>query len=269
MNAIGRVLLVSILIAAGYYLLLFGLQRRMLFPAPRGPARTALPADARHTSLDAAGARVDAWFLPALTPGDRHPALILAHGNAERAEDWAVPVQDLRRAGIAVLLPEFPGYGTSEGSPSQASLTAAALAAYDWLRAQPSVDSGRIIAHGRSIGGGVATRLATRRPVAALVLESSITSLRAFARRFLAPGALVRDPFDNLAELRGYHGPLLVLHGERDEVAPFAHGRALAAAVAGAEFVPMPCGHNDCDRPWPRVLEFLARHQVLEGPPPG
>jgi len=107
----------------------------------------------------------------------------------------------------------------------------------------------------------------TRRPVAALVLESSFTSLRAFAGRFYAPGFLVRDPFDNLDELQRYKGPLLVLHGRQDPIAPFAHGEALAAAVAGAEFLPMACGHNDCERPWPAVLSFLQRHQLLDSLP--
>jgi hypothetical protein len=133
---------------------------------------------------------------------------------------------------------------------------------------RPDVDPARIVSYGRSLGGGVAARLATRRQVAALVLESSFTSLRSFARGFFAPGFLVRDPFDNLTELSRYRGPLLVLHGERDEVAPFAHGRALAAAVPGAVFVPMRCGHNDCERPWPDVLRFLARHEIVNGMPP-
>ena len=267
MNAVSRVLVIVALVVVGYYGLLFLVQRHMLFPAPRGLSTTIVPTDARHVRLLAAGDSIDAWYLPALTEGPRHPTVIFTHGNAERAEDWTVQMRDLRRAGLAVLVPEYPGYGASKGSPSQEALTAAALAAYDWLRGEPGVDSTRIVGYGRSIGGGVATRLATRRHLAALVLESSFTSLRAFARQFGAPGFLVRDPFDNLAELSRYRGPLLVLHGDHDEVAPFAHGRALAAAVPGATFAPMPCGHNDCDRPWRIVVQFLAQHHVLESLP--
>jgi pimeloyl-ACP methyl ester carboxylesterase len=73
----------------------------------------------------------------------------------------------------------------------------------------------------------------------------------------------VRDPFDNVANLRRYHGPLLVLHGDHDEVIPTAQGRALAAGVPGSEFVLMPCGHNDCLPPWKRIREFLTLHGVL------
>jgi hypothetical protein len=206
---------------------------------------------------------VDAWYAPPLGGGSaRHAAIVFTHGNGERAEDWTRQVEGLRRAGIGILIPEYPGYGQSAGTPTETSLTDAALAAYDWLASQPDVDPARIVSYGRSLGGGVATRLATRRQVAALVLESSFTSVRVFARGFFAPGFLVRDPFDNLAELSRYRGPLLVLHGERDEIAPFAHGQALAAAVSGAEFLSMDCGHNDCERPWQDVLRFLARHHI-------
>jgi pimeloyl-ACP methyl ester carboxylesterase len=49
-----------------------------------------------------------------------------------------------------------------------------------------------------------------------------------------------------------------VLHGRSDEVIPFEQGQRLAAAVPGAEFVALPCGHNDCPRQWDRVLAFLG-----------
>lgn len=265
MTVLLRTILVGALALAGYYALLFLGQRRLLYPAPRGPAMAAVPPDARRVRLAAADGPVDAWYLPpaGATAGLR-AAVIFAHGNAERAEDWTDQFHDLRRAGLGILLPEYPGYGLSAGAPSQSSITAAMLAAYDWLAAQPGVDTGRIIAYGRSLGGGAVARLATRRPVAALVLESSFTSLRAFAGRFLAPGFLVRDPFDTLAELGAFRGPLLVVHGRRDDVAPFAHGRTLAAAVPGAVFVALDCGHNDCPRPWREVLGFLAGHRLLD-----
>jgi fermentation-respiration switch protein FrsA (DUF1100 family) len=74
---------------------------------------------------------------------------------------------------------------------------------------------------------------------------------------------MVRDPLDNLAALRNYRGPLLVLHGRSDDLVPFEHGRALAAAVPGAELHALPCGHNDCPRPWEIIEAFLKAH----GPP--
>jgi fermentation-respiration switch protein FrsA (DUF1100 family) len=73
---------------------------------------------------------------------------------------------------------------------------------------------------------------------------------------------LVRDPFDNLALLRRFSGPVLLLHGERDEIIPPAQAKALQGGAPGAELHWLPCGHNDC-RPWASVLRFLAEHGLL------
>ena len=90
--------------------------------------------------------------------------------------------------------------------------------------------------------------------------------MRPLAARYLLPGWMVRDPFDNLHALRDYRGPMLVLHGTADRIVPIAEGRALAAAVPGAEFHEMPCGHNDCDLPWETIRSFLSAHGFLEPP---
>src|SRR5690606_14605281 len=101
-----------------------------------------------------------------------------------------------RELGLAVLLVEYPGYGRSGGSPSEASITRAALAAYDRLVARADIDPARIVLHGRSLGGGVVAVLSDARAAAALVLESSFTGVTAFASGMLLPPLLVRDPFD-------------------------------------------------------------------------
>ena len=73
----------------------------------------------------------------------------------------------------------------------------------------------------------------------------------------------MRDPFDNLARVRRFERPLLLLHGERDEVIRRQHANALHAAAPGAELHILPCGHNDCPRPWSQLLAFLSAHGLL------
>jgi fermentation-respiration switch protein FrsA (DUF1100 family) len=142
-------------------------------------------------------------------------------------------------------------------------VTAAVVAAFDWASRRPSVDATRIVAYGRSVGGGAAAALAGARPVAAMILESTFTDVPVFARRFGVPGLLVRDRFDNLAAVRRFHRPLLILHGEHDEIIPTAHGQALHAAQPASELVLMPCGHNDCAPPWAAIERFLEQHGLL------
>src|SRR5687768_16450237 len=265
MSAMARsAMTVAAIVLLVYYGALFMGQRRLLYPRPRGPA-LARPVDGiTHVQIGGADGPVHVWHAPSRARStSARRAIVFAHGNGERAEDWLDQFGDVQAAGLDVLIVEYPGYGIAEGSPTQTSITNAMLAGYDWLRDQQGLSADRIVAYGRSLGGGAAAQLAARRPVAALILESSFTSVRAFAGRFLAPGFLVRDPFDTMAVLAHYRAPLLVLHGTRDAIAPAAHGQALAAAVPGATYVPLPCGHNDCPRPWPALLAFLSRHALL------
>lgn len=212
--------------------------------------------------LDVEGKRVESWFLPARQPG-RAPLIMNTHGNGELIDQWAGRVGPLRDAGLGVLLVEFPGYGRSGGKPSDESITATMLAAYDWAANDARVDPARIVAHGRSMGGGAAGQLAKRRPLAAVVLESTYTSLAAMIRAHGVPDFLVATRLDTLAALAGYRGPLLILHGERDMVIPASHARALAAVYPWARLVIEDCGHNDCPPQWELVLGFLAENGVL------
>ena len=163
---------------------------------------------------------------------------------------------------MAVLLVEYPGYGRSAGSPSESSIRETFLAAYDWAAAESGIDTTRIVGYGRSLGGGAIGLLLRERPLAAVVLESAFTSTRSFALRFGAPPFLVRDPFDTIDAVRSFAHPLLVLHGEHDEVIPVEHGRRLALA-GNVELHLLPCGHNDCPRSWEMVHTFLEQAGTL------
>lgn len=192
------------------------------------------------------GARVEAFFLPALnshaTPA---PAVIFAHGNAELIDDWAEALEPWRRLGFHVLLPEYRGYGRSGGEPGQDAIAADLARFHDRLATTPGIDPERIVLHGRSLGGGALCTLAAQRRPAALILQSTFTSVTALARAMGIPGFVVSDPFDNLAVVRRYDGPTLVMHGLHDELIPVSHAHALLAAAAHGRLITWPCGHND------------------------
>jgi pimeloyl-ACP methyl ester carboxylesterase len=265
-------MLTIVLIVAGLLLLnlvaMYFLQPTFTFPRPplasaRPHALTAAGGEALWSEVD--GQRVEAWLLPgsATRPA---PLLIYTHGNGELIDYWADEFALLRAAGVHILLVEYPGYGRSGGSPSESSVTAALIAAHDRVAADPRVDARRIIGYGRSLGGGAIGQLAAQRPLAALVLESTFTSLTDIVRRYFIPDLLVRNRFDTRRVLTNFPGPVLLLHGLFDEVIPVAHARALKAAVPAAELHVFPCGHNNCPRQWELVLSFLAANGVCRAP---
>lgn len=253
--------------------MIFLAQRRMLFPgrAPIELRENAFRGATLHR-IQVPGGEVEAWWLPAAGGAERPaPAVLFFHGNYELVDEWVDGFEPLRAAGAGVLLVEFPGYGRSTGVATQTSVTAAALAAFDLVAAKAGeVDPTRIVALGRSVGGGPASALALERPVAALALSSAFTSVRAYARGYFMPGFLVRHPFDNESAVRAFGGPVLVQHGTGDRTVPFVHGERLSEAARDGRFVPYECGHNDC--PWDEMLAdliaFLAERGILGNPRP-
>jgi pimeloyl-ACP methyl ester carboxylesterase len=256
---------------AGYLLLVFSLQRGIVFPgAGMGTASPDVPPPpgVERLWLEVSFGRVEAWLLDA---GAGTPVALFAHGNGERIEDWKVPTERLREAGLSVLLVEYPGYGRSDGRPSRGAIAEVFETAYDHV-SESRTPSAPVVAIGRSLGGGAVSDLALRRPVDALILMSTLSSAADVAwRSFLVPRWLVRDRFDVVSTVSTYQGPVLLMHGTRDDVLPFGNATRIAAARPGLEVVPMACGHNDCLAVWPETVEdvlgFLRAEGLLtEGP---
>ena len=273
---VARVLALAML---GYLALIFAVQRRMAFPGTvrNSPRPTAFaPPGVTQVWLEASFGRVEAWFFSAVgaeradgATGDvPRPTIIFAHGNGELIEDWHGEMDRIVAAGLNALLVEFPGYGHSEGKPSRSALLETFTTAFDWLVSRDDVDAERIIAHGRSLGGGVAGDLASTRPVRALVLQSTFSSAKAIAWENFVPGFLVRDRFDNRRAVSDFTGPVLLMHGRRDDVIPYAHAETVAAAREGLDVIEMDCAHNDCAPEWPEIVAlltaFLRSNELLD-----
>ncbi|MBW2367838.1 MAG: alpha/beta fold hydrolase [Deltaproteobacteria bacterium] len=266
MKGLLTVLLWGIVIYVVYCGVLVAMQRKMMFPRYllRNVKTAAPPMDSiERLWIETQQGKVEAWLMkPRLHPDTGpHPAVIFAHGNGELIDDWPDEFAGLAQNGFAVLLVEYPGYGRSQGSPSQESITQVFIAAYDRLINRPEIDANAIILVGRSIGGGAICALAKHRPSRAMILMSSFTSARWFASRYLAPGFLIRDPFDNIEVVRNYTPPLLVIHGARDTLIPFHHGRTLSQIAPNGKLISYDSDHNDTPPDWNRFrqdfYEFL------------
>ena len=155
----------------------------------------------------------------------------------------------LHDAGFDVLLFDYRGYGRNAGSPDEQGTYRDARAALASLLRRPGVDRDRVFYLGESLGGAVALSLAVEYPPRGLVLQSTFTSIRAAARHHypFIPTALIPDAYPSLRLIASLHAPLLVLHGDRDNIVPLAHGQALldAAQVPKRIRVFAGLGHND------------------------
>jgi uncharacterized protein len=229
----------------GYLCALFFGQGALIYPGARIAVAPAPPQAAGLVPLEIATSQgsVEALFLPASSAGGRQPVVIFAHGNGEVIDYWVSALSGFQERGIGVLLVEYPGYGRSSGSPSERSIRAAMDAAYDRIAADPRVDRTRILGFGQSLGGGAICLLARDRPLRALILESTFTSLDTFTARYWAPSFLLRGHFDNLSSVAHFPGPVLVIHGRQDAVIPWRRGQELAAAAPHSTFKLYECGH--------------------------
>ena len=241
-------------------------ERRVLFPVPPTPPQSPMVgADVERTWVNIPGGRAEAFLLRSLSPSrGRGPLIIYAHGNGELVDYWLRQFAELQNEGISVLLVEYPGYGRSTGVPSETSIQQALAAGYDWAVSQPQVDPKRVVGYGRSLGGGAVCALARVRALAALVLESTFTSVKDVAAEiFRVPRILVGDSFDNLAFLTSYRLPVLILHGESDGSIPVSQARRLAATAPDGTLQILHCGHNDCPPPFVTLTKFLTAHGLF------
>jgi pimeloyl-ACP methyl ester carboxylesterase len=243
-------------------------------PMPHTPDKLGLPAE-QITLESRTGTRLHAWFIPA---EGRAPAVIVMHGwtaNASLMLPLGVP---LRRLGLHLLFLDGRGHGLSEpdeltGAPQFAEDIEAAL---DWLAQDPRVEAAAVLGH--SAGATAAILAASRRPeVAAVVSVAAIADPRAI-RWGRLPKALPPLLMRYLAWRTGYElseiipleraahvrAPMLLIHGDADEVVPVEHAHQLAERADRAELLVVPgAGHASLEAfesTGPAVGEFLSRH---------
>ncbi len=203
-------------------------------------------------------------------------AVLYCPGNAGNLDGRVMLVRELGQAlGESVLIFDYPGYGRSEGKPSEAGCYAAADAAYRWLVENAHIPAAHIILYGESLGGGVAVEQASRHPHRALVLVRTFASIPEVATVHFSPSAaaLVVNRFDSIGRIGQCKRPTFIAHGDRDRLIPFEHGERLHATCGGpAEFFRLQgLDHND---PLPseffeRLRRFLRTQAPIDREPHG
>jgi uncharacterized protein len=245
-------LLIALLVIVGLLALMWLTQRSLVyFPGP-GPvlgAASVLPGAEDVELITSDGVRLGAWFVPASGKATGITVLV-CNGNAGDRSYRAGLARGLTRAGHAVLLFDYRGFGGNRGTPTETGLRADARAALDHLASRPGLDPARIVYFGESLGAAVAAQLATERPPYALVLRSPFTTL-ADVGRFHYPylpvvDALLQDRYRTVDALQRARAPVLVVAGDRDRVVPLHLSRRLYDGLPGSgRFAVLPGDHND------------------------
>jgi fermentation-respiration switch protein FrsA (DUF1100 family) len=191
------------------------------------------------------GVKLHGWWVPQAGA----PTLLWFHGNAgnisHRLENLKLQWE---RLGVQIFIFDYREYGRSQGRISREGSYLDAAAAYRYLTADRGLTGEEIIFFGRSLGSALATGLAIKEPCRALIIESAFTNSQDMARLY-APFLFdwrPRVPYDNLGKIDKIRVPVLVIHGEEDEIIPVEMGRRVfAAAPEPKELYIIPGAHHN------------------------
>ena len=250
MEAVLKVAVVAVLMYAALVGCVFIAQESLIYFPNTGRAITTTPAAQGLPYEDVSirtedGETLHAWWVPAERAKG---TALLFHGNAGNISHRIDYARMFRSLGYNTLLVDYRGYGRSTGKPSEEGTYRDAEASWQWLKAR-GIAEREIVLYGESLGGGVASWLATRYTPRALVIASSFTSvpdLGAEVYRFLPVLLLSRFKYNTLERLAEVKAPVLVIHSPRDDIIPYSHGRKLFdAAREPKASLEIAGGHND------------------------
>ena len=205
------------------------------------------------------GERLNALFFPAPVQPSRG-AVLYFHGNRDNLQRWGAMHSAFTALGYDFLVPDYRGYGKSSGEPDEPRFYEDSQLIFNWLAQRCPLE--RIVLYGRSLGSGVACWLAARQPVRMLILETPFDSIPGLMTTHLRLEQMSFEPqllFPNDAHLRQATMPILIFHGTRDRVVPYACAANLKTCLKpGDEFVTIEGGsHNN-------LGTFEAYHERLQ-----
>lgn len=218
----------------GLAALVYFMQRHLVYyPVKRlsaTPEKMGLAYESVYLRTDD-GVRLHSWFVPA---GEAVGTLLFLHGNAGNMSDRLELIRIYNKLNLNVFIIDYRGYGESDGTPTEEGTYQDAEAAWKYLTNDRRFDPSEIVVFGRSLGGGVASWLATHYTPRALILESTFTSIPELAAEvypYLPARWMAQIQYNNLRNIKSIRCPLLLVHSREDDVVPFHHGQMLFHAA--------------------------------------
>lgn len=177
--------------------------------------------------------------------------ILYFHGNAGSLRSWGYIAEEFLPLGWDLFIIDYRGFGKSEGEPKEGKLHSDASEIYEYLRIR--FHDKEIVPYGRSIGTGIASKLAKEKNTSRLILETPYTSLPELAKIYFPfiPSFLLSYELKTFEYLKNYNGKVLVLHGSLDEIIPVEMGRKFQELGNKVYYVEIPNGrHNNLADFW-------------------
>ena len=155
--------------------------------------------------------------------------IVYFHGNAGKLENRIHKLNHFKDINVNFLILAWRGFSGNEGKPSEQGLYVDGSSAITWLK-NLGLNEEDVILYGESLGTGIATHLAQKNNYAGLVLETPFTSMVEAAKNFypyIPVGLLLRDKYKNDQKIKNINIPVLVMHGEADQIVPFWMGKKI------------------------------------------
>ena len=160
---------------------------------------------------------------------EKYKTIIYFHGNAGKLENRIYKLNHFEDLNVNFLIIAWRGFSGNEGKPSENNLYTDGISGIEWLK-KKGVTEKDIIIYGESLGTGIATEIAQNKNFAGLILETPFTSMVEAAKNFypyIPVGLLLKDKYKNQEKIKNINIPVLVMHGEADQIVPFWMGKKI------------------------------------------
>jgi len=158
-----------------------------------------------------------------------YKTVIYFHGNAGSLENRIHKLNHFQDININFLIIAWRGFSGNDGKPSEQGLYVDGKSAIDWLT-KKGVEEKNLILYGESLGTGVVTHLAQNKSFAGVILETPFTSMIDVAKivyPYIPVNLLLKDKFENYKKIKNINSPILIMHGEADQIVPFSMGKKI------------------------------------------
>ena len=158
-----------------------------------------------------------------------YKTIVYFHGNAGKLENRIHKLNHFRDMDVNFLIIAWRGFSGNKGKPTEEGLYEDGKSSIKWLL-DKGLNESDIIVYGESLGTGVATHLSQNRDFAGLILETPFTSMVDAAKNFypyIPVNLLLKDKFDNKSKIKNINVPVLIMHGEADQIVPFSMGKKI------------------------------------------